>query len=399
MYAKHRIHCVLTPFLAAILAAGCGGSDDPMAQRLERARGAGEIVIGAPWSWEEMKDQAHYGEGMDLAVEELNAAGGVLGRPVKLLRMDDQGSVDHGRIVAQELGRNPDVVAVIGHLHSYVTVAAAPIYDLSGLLLVSATSTTPALTRQGYGRVFRTTFNDSDVGRQMAEYAHQNGHRRMVIYYSRDEYGRELANSFEEQLVQRGGEIVNRESYDPNLNANPVAAEQTVSAWSSWEFDAVFIAGRGGQAGLLVKELRRRGIRVPVLGSDALATPVFVETGGDAVEGTVIASAFNDEAPDPTVQRFNAAFHKRYGREPDVAAALGYDAVRVLAQAMREAGSAEPEKVAAAMRGLRGYQGVTGAFTFDKNGNLVGAPIRKVVVRDGGFHYLDEAAPTAVASR
>jgi branched-chain amino acid transport system substrate-binding protein len=398
MYAKHPIHGVLALFLVATTA-GCGGADDPIAQRLERARGSGEIVIGAPWSWEEMKDQVHYGEGMDLAVEELNAAGGVLGRPVRLLRMDDQGSVDHGRIVAQELGRNPDVVAVIGHLHSYVTVAAAPIYDLSGLLLVSATSTTPALTRQGYGRVFRTTFNDSDVGRQMAEYAHGKGHRRMVIYYSRDEYGRELANSFEEQLVQRGGEIVNRESYDPNLNANPVAAEQTVSAWTNWEFDAVFIAGRGGQAGLLVKELRRRGIRVPVLGSDALATPAFVQTGGDAVEGTVIASAFNDEAPDPTVQRFNAAFHRRYGREPDAAAALGYDAVRVLAQAMREAGSAEPEKVAAAMRGLRGYQGVTGAFTFDKDGNLVGMPIRKVVVREGGFHYLDEAATAAVAAR
>lgn len=396
MYAKHRIHGVVALFLAA-LAAGCGGADDPIAQRLERARGTGEIVIGAPWSWEEMKDQAHYDKGMDLAVEELNAAGGVLGRRIKLLRMDDQGSVDHGRIVAQELGRNPDVVAVIGHLHSYVTVAAAPIYDLSGLLLVSATSTTPALTRQGYGRVFRTTFNDSDVGRQMAQYAYDQGHRRIVIYYSRDEYGRELANSFEEQLVQRGGEIANRESYDPNLSANPVAAEQTVNAWTSWEFDAVFIAGRGGQAGLLVKELRRRGIRVPVLGSDALATPVFVQTGGDAVEGTVIASAFNDEAPDPAVQRFNQAFHKRYGREPDAAAALGYDAVRVLAQAMREAGSAEPEKVAAAMRGLRGYPGVTGAFTFDKDGNLVGMPIRKVVVRDGGFHYLDE--PASVAAR
>ena len=144
----------------------------------------------------------HYGKGMDLAVEELNAAGGVLGRPVRLLRMDDQGSVDHGRIVAQELGRNPDVVAVIGHLHSYVTVAAAPIYDLSGLLLVSATSTTPELTRQGYGRVFRTAFNDTRRGPADGAVRARPGYRRMVIYYSRDEYGRELANAFEEQLVQ-----------------------------------------------------------------------------------------------------------------------------------------------------------------------------------------------------
>ena len=398
MYAKHLVGTAA--LLCAMASGACGGSDDPIAQRLERARGTGEIVIGAPWSWDELGSEIHYGKGMDLAVEEVNEAGGVLGRPLRLLRVDDDGSVDRGRIVAQELGRNPDVVAVIGHLHSYVTVAAAPIYDLSGLLLVSATSTTPALTTQGFSRVFRATFNDAEVGRQMAKYAGERGYRRMVIYYSRDEYGRELANSFEEHLVQAGGQIVNRESYDPNLSANPVAAEQTVNAWTNWEFDAVFIGGRGPQAALLVKELRRRGIRVPVLGSDALQTPGFLQTGGSAVEGTVIASAFNGQAPDAEARRFSAAFRARYGADPDVAAALGYDAVRVLAQGMREARSAEPDRVAAALRALRGFQGVTGPFTFDETGDLVGMPVRKVVVRDGAFHHLDEsAAPAAVAPR
>jgi branched-chain amino acid transport system substrate-binding protein len=399
-YTKHRIRGVLALALATMVA-GCGGSDDPIAQRIKRARGGGEIVIGAAWPWEARGAQIMYGKGLDLAVEELNAAGGVLGRPVKLLRLDDQESVDRGRIVAQELGRNPDVVAVIGHLHSYVTVSAAPIYDLSGLLLVSATSTTPELTNKGYGRVFRTVFNDIEVGRQMAQYAREKGYRRAVIYYARNEYGRELANSFEEHLVAGGGQVVNRESFDPNLSANPVAAEQTVNAWTNWEFDTVFIGGQDEQAALLIKELRSRGITVPVLGSDALATPGFLETGGAAVEGTVIASAFHPEAPEAEVQAFNQAFRKRYGAEPDVGAALGYDAVRVLAQAMREAQSTEPDKVSAAMRGLRGFRGVTGAFSFDESGNLVGMPIRKVVVRDGAFHYLVEpaASPAAVASR
>jgi branched-chain amino acid transport system substrate-binding protein len=393
-----RTAVLLLPILAAA-AAGCGGTDDPIAQRIKRARGGGEIVIGAAWPWEARGEQILYGKGLDLAVEELNAAGGVLGRPVKLLRLDDQESVDRGRIVAQELGRNPDVVAVIGHLHSYVTVSAAPIYDLSGLLLVSATSTTPELTNKGYGRVFRTVFNDTEVGRQMAQYARNRGYRRMVIYYARNEYGRELANSFEEHLVAGGGQVVNRESFDPNLSANPVAAEQTVNAWTNWEFDAVFIGGQDEQAALLIKELRRQGIDVPVLGSDALATPGFLRTGGAAVEGTVIASAFHPEAPVAEVQAFNQAFRKRYGTEPDVGAALGYDAVRVLAQAMREAQSAEPDKVSAAMRGLRGFRGVTGAFSFDQAGNLVGMPIHKIVVRGGGFHYLDESASAAMAAR
>lgn len=381
--------------LLPLLAAACGAAEDSSARR---AQGTGEIVVGAAWPWELRGEQIHYGKGMDLAVEELNAAGGVLGRPLKLLRVDDQESVDRGRIIAQELGRNPDVVAVIGHLHSYVTVAAAPIYDLSGLLLVSATSTSPGLTRLGFGRVFRTTFNDTDVGKQMAQHAVDQGYRRMVIYYARDEYGRELANAFEEHAAGKGAQVVSRESYDPNSSANPVAAEQTVNTWRSWEFDAVFIAGRDEQSALLVSELRRQGITVPVLGSDALATPGFLEKGGAAVEGTVIATAFHPDAPDDEVRRFNQAYERRYGSKPDVGAALGYDAVRVLAQAMREAQTTEPDKVAAAMHRLTGFRGVTGAFSFDDAGNLVGMPIRKIVVRNGAFAYLDEA-PAAAGAR
>jgi branched-chain amino acid transport system substrate-binding protein len=393
MYTMHRIRpAALALLLGTAFLAACGGSDDPAAQRSRRVEGNGEIVVGAAWPWAMRGNDILYGKGMDLAVEELNAAGGVMGRPLKLLRLDDQASVDHGRIVAQELGRNPDVVAVIGHLHSYVTVAAAPIYDLSGLLLVSPTSTSPELTRQGFGRVFRTVFNDTEVGRQMAQYAVDRGYRRMVIYYARDEYGRALANAFEEQAASAGAQVVNRESYDPNLDANPVAAEQTVSTWSSYEFDAVFIAGTDEQSALLISELRKRGIDVPVLGSDALATPVFLQKGGAAVEGTVIATAFHPDAPDTEVQRFDAAFQQRYGSKPDVGAALGYDAVRVLAQAMREAQTTDPAKVAAAMHRLTGFQGVTGAFSFDDAGNLVGMPIRKIVVRDGAFAYLDEPA-------
>lgn len=399
MDTNHRISpAAVAALLAAMLLAACGGGDDPAAQRTKRAAGTGEIVVGAAWSWADRGDDILYGKGLDLAVEELNAAGGVLGRPLRLLRVDDEESVDQGRIIAQELGRNPDVVAVIGHLHSYVTVAAAPIYDLSGLLLVSPTVTTPELTQLGYGRVFRTVFNDTEVGRQMAQYALDRGYRRMVIYYARNEYGRELANAFEEQAASRGAQIVNRESYDPNLDANPVAAEQTVSTWSSYEFDAVFIAGQDAQAALLVSELRKRGIDVPVLGSDALATPVFIQRGGAAVEGTVLPAAFHPDAPDPEARAFRQAFERRYGMKPDAGAALAYDAMRVLAQAMREAKTTEPDAVAAAMHRLTDFRGVTGAFRFDETGNLVGMPIRKVVVRNGDFAFLDEA-PVASAAQ
>lgn len=383
-------------FLSLLALAACGGSDDPAAQRGKPS--TGPIVIGAAWPWEARKNVL-YAQGMDLAVEQINTAGGVLGRPLALLRADDHEDVDQGRLIAQEFGKNPKVVAVIGHLQSYVTVPAAAVYDLSGLVLVSATATTGELTNRGYRRVFRTIFSESDMGRQLADYAVRHGHKRMVIYYSRDEYGRGLANTFEEQAVAAGGQILDRRSYDPNVPANPLTATQAVAAWEQLGPDAVFIAGQDEPAALLALELRRKGMQVPIIGGDALATPTYTQRAGQAAEGTVIASAFHDGAPDPEVQRFTAAFHAKYGVAPDLGAALGYDAVRVLAYAITRAGAADPEKVARALHAVRDWHGVTGPFTFDSAGNLVDMPVRKVVVRDGGFTYLeDDSAAAAPAS-
>lgn len=382
------------------LAAACGGEPDPAAERAARAaRGEGDVVIGAAWPWAAHRDVL-YGQGMELAVEELNAAGGVLGRRVRILRADDEESVERGRLVAQEFARNPEVVAVIGHLQSYVTVPAAAIYDLSGLVLVSATATSPELTSKGYPRVFRTIFNDTEVGRQMARLGVARGHRRFVIYYARDEYGRGLANAFEEEAVTRGAVVVNRQSYDPNLSANPLGAEQTVSGWSSLDFDAVFIAGHDRQAGLLAGKLRQQGVRAVILGSDALATPTFLRTGGEAVEGAVIATPFHPDHPEPASRSFSRAFRARYGSDPDVGAALGYDAVRVLAHAIREAGTTDPERMAAALHAVHDWPGATGRFSFDRAGNLVGMPILTLVVRGGRFEYLgDTSAPRADTAR
>ena len=381
--------------LVLLALAACGGADDPASQRGKA--GDGPIVIGAAWPWEARKNVL-YAQGMDLAVDEINAAGGVLGRPLKIQRADDHEDVDQGRMIAQEFGKNPEVVAVIGHLQSYVTVPAAAVYDLSGLVLVSATATTAELTNKGYRRVFRTIFTEADMGRQLADYAVKGGHKRMVIYYSRDEYGRGLANAFEEQAVAAGGTILDRRSYDPNVPANPLTASQAVAAWSQLGPEAVFIAGQDEPAALLALELRRKGMEVPIIGGDALATPTYVQRAGQAAEGTVIASPFHRGAPDPEVRRFTAAFQAKYGREPDVGAALAYDATRLLAHAIAQAGAADPAKVAAALHAVRGWRGVTGPMTFDDAGNLVDMPVRKVVVRGGEFTYLEDATPSPAAA-
>lgn len=395
-----RAHGLPALLLLALAGAGaaCSPEPDPGQERVRRAEsGSGDLVIGAPWPWEARR-RLLYAQGMDMAVDEVNRAGGIHGRRLRILREDDRESVNEGSLVAQRFAKNPDVVAVIGHLQSYVTVPAAAVYELAGIPLLAPAATDPELTRRGYRRVFRGTFTDAQAGRRLAEYAGARGYRRAAIYYVRNPYGRSLANAFEERADELGVTVAARRSYDPNAESGQRVAAQTAAEWRALEIDAVFVAGEVPHAAVFVAELRRQGITVPVIGGDALGIPDLFTVGGDAVEGMVVASAFHPEDPDPESHRFVQAFRERYGTPPDAAAALGYDAVRVLAEAMRRAGKPTPERISEALRSTRGWRGVTGTFSFDEAGDLVDKPVRKVVARGQRWRYLDEAALPAGAT-
>jgi branched-chain amino acid transport system substrate-binding protein len=365
----------------------------PREERAARAaRGAGDVVIGVAWPWAARRE-IRYAEGLRMAVDEVNAAGGVLGRRVRLAERDDRESVDEGRLVAQQFGADPDVVAVIGHLQSYVAVPAAGIYDLSGLVMLAPTATDPELTSQGYRRVFRATFTEREVGRQMAEFAAARGYRRVAICYIRNRYGRGLANAFEERGAEAGVAVVARQSYDPSDQGGSLAFGGIVREWKELEFDAVFLAGEVPSAAGFVAEARRQGLRAPILGGDAMSSDALLAAGA-AAEGTTVATVFHPDEPRPEVRRFAADFRRRYGAAPDAGSALGYDAVRLLVAAMRAARSTDPDSVARALHATRAWTGVTGAFTFAPNGDLVARPIVRAVVRDGRFEYLPSPAAT-----
>jgi branched-chain amino acid transport system substrate-binding protein len=393
-----RLIAHLALLAAVLFGTGCVGDDDPASRSGAQGRGNGPIVIGAAWPWE-ARHEVRYWEGLQLALEEINAQGGVLGRSVRILRDDDHEDIDRGRLIAQRFADDAEITAVIGHLQSYVTIPAAAIYDLSGMVLIAATATSPELTSRGYRSVFRTIFSDEEVGRNMADVALARGHTKVGIYYARDAYGRGLANAFEEQIVMRGGRVQDRRAYDPSASLNPRPAEQAAEMWSQLELDAVFVGGQGEQAGMLAAELRRSGLALPLLGSDAVATPEFLRLAGDAAEGAVIATPFHADVPEPDVQRFVTSFRDRFGFAPDVGAALGYDALQILVQAMRVAGSSVPAQVAVGLRSLDHWPAVTGGVTFDEAGNRVAMPIRLLIVRAGVFEYLGEAGADGERTR
>lgn len=379
---------------AAVLAGVClqciaaGACRQPAPARGQaQTEAGGPVTIATVWPWDS-RSTLLYGEGLQMAVDETNAAGGVLGRPLTVLREDDQESVDAGRLVARRLAENDDVVAVIGHMQSYVSLPAAAIYDLFGIVHVAPTATDPRLTRLGYRRLFRMTFTDRETGAQMADFAAAQGYERAAIYYIRNAYGRGLANAFEERALERGIEIADRQSHDPDNAAGERALRDILASWRDLNLHAIFIAGEPREAAAMIRAARERGIDVPVLGGDALGTADFVRLGGAAVEGTVIAAPFHPGEERDAVRQFSARFRQRYDRPPDASAALAYDAVRLLAHAMTEAASVDPDGVADALRAMSGWRGVTGPITFTDDGDLVERAIGQVVVRGGELVWL-----------
>lgn len=378
-----------------VAAAGCR-SRPPAEEREYRAtHGTRDAVIAVAWPWS-AREGLLYGQGIDLAVAEVNDAGGINGRRLQVLRVDDRETVDEGRLVAQRLASNPDVVAVVGHLHSYVTGPAAAIYDMAGLLAISPTATDPGLTSKGYRRFFRTTFTDKEVGRQMALFGAARGYRRSAIYYVRSDYGRGLANAFEETFAQSGGVVVDRQSYDPNSQVLRDVLGRIADDWRTRSLDTVFVAGEAVQASQLIAELRRHGQSVPVLAGDAAGTPELFASDPTVVDGTVVASPFHPNDERPAVREFVRRFTARFNTRPDAAAAVGYDAIRLIARGMELAKSAAPGSVAEALHTMTEWDGVTGPVKFTAEGELGERAIVKMVARRGKFEVLTES-PTARA--
>lgn len=377
----------LASFIAAIAAlillAGCG-EVDVAAERAERARqGKGDVVIGVAWPFATAKGTLW--DGVELAQEEVNAAGGVLGRKLVVVKEDDSLSVTKGIAIAHGFANNPDMVAVIGTLNSYISVSTAPVYEFAKLLFMSQGSSANRLTSQGYEYFFRMIPSNRDVGEMLARHAGLRNYKRVLVYYVKNEYGLDLANAFEQRAEEFGVEVVDRVSYLAGAADYKLAMQHWRDFYS---FDAIFIAGSLPEGAQIIRAAREIGIQVPIFGGDGLDSLELIRLGGEAVEGTEVISFFHPDEPQEVVAEFNARFSARFGnRTPDTSAALGYDAIKLLADTMNRAGTTEPRRVAEALRATTGWRGVTGEHNFDTAGNVKGKPIVIQVVKDGKFEY------------
>lgn len=367
----------------------CGKFEDDTGKRTRiTARATGDVIIGAvaPWS---KAGSAYLWQGIEFAVEEVNNAGGIFNRKIRIVKKDDEGSVRKGRLIAQSFAEDVNMVAVIGHHNSYISVPASSIYEHAGLLMVTPSSTKPELTKQGFRYVFTTTPNDEATGKNLADFALKQGYKKIIIYYIHNSYGVALANCFEKRIENiRGVEVVDRLSYNASSDKT---FQKDLRTWKeNYTFDAIFLAGSLPESAMIISQARKMGIKVPIFCGDSVNSPALCELGGKEVEGTVVTTFFNPSDPRPEVRQFNEDFKKKYGVLPEIWAVQGYDTVKLIVSAMQKAGSVVPIKIADALHSTKDWPGISGSFTFNERGEPVDKSIYRLIVRDGKFECLSE---------
>ena len=313
----------------------------------------------------------------ELAVKEINARGGVRGRPLALRIMDDSGRPDLAIRIAQQLVDDPAVVAVIGHLNSSAALAAGRIYGEARrpVVMISPSASSPDLS--GINPfVFRACPSDVSHGAQLARYArHMLNARRVGVMYLDDDYGRGLRLSFVGEFKRLGGEVIEE---DPMLSTTPSLEPYVTRLQQSGGVDALMLATDLGGAQLALREMSRAGVHWTTLGGDALSG---IEQSGPLAEGVRMSVAYLvDQAGDRNAQ-FVAAYARAYpGERPDHRGATTYDIVHLLATVLRDAGpqrGAVRDRVARVGRDLPPFEGVTGRIAFDDRGDV---PTKSVVI-------------------
>ena len=335
------------------------------------------FLVGSAGPWTQGFGLANR-RGIELARDEVNAAGGIKGKKLEIQFEDDSGSGMVAARIAKQFVDNPRVLAVIGHVSSGAMLAAARVYD-GRLVAIATTATNPALTGISPW-TFRVISSDSANGVQLAQAAFALGLRRAAILYENDGYGRGLSASFRAAYK---GQVI---SADP-IGGDLSDAEPFITYFKRTRPDVVLVAGTEASGLVILREARRQQLKVQFIGGDGW-TPVIVDT--TASEGALVGAPFTAEDPRPEAKKFVEAFRAKYSAEPDGNAALGYDATITMARALAAVG-ADRDGIRRWLHALderTAIAGASGPIRFRPDGDPVGKGI--VLTRAHGGRLIVE---------
>ncbi len=325
-----------------------------------------------------------------LAIDEINAAGGVLGKQIQLVVEDTQSKPGEAATVAKKLITRDRVVALIGEVTSSRSLEGAGVAQAFKTPMLTPSATNPAVTATG-DYIFRACFIDPFQGAVLATFAKDklNVRRAALLTSTSSAYSTGLGDVFREQFRRDGGEIVSDQKFaegDKDFKAQLTAIKASNP-------EVLFVPAYYTEVALIARQARELGITVPLLGGDGWEAPELLEIAGDAMEGCYYSTHYSAESPDPKIQAFVKKYRDRFdNRTPDGMAALGYDAAYIMVDAIRRAGSTEPEKIRAALAATQAFDGVTGRIDMDKDRNA-SKPAAILTIINGKFTYVETVAP------
>jgi branched-chain amino acid transport system substrate-binding protein len=328
--------------------------------------------------------------GITMAIEEINAAGGVLGRRIALITEDNQSVPGQSATAAKKLIARDKVIALLGEVSSGRSLEAAPVAQVAKVPMIAPASTNPKVTQVG-SYIFRVCFIDSFQASVIAKFvgSELKARRVAILSSASNAYSVGLSRIFRERFAAAGGVIPDEQKYsegDKDFRAQ-------LTAIGAAGCDAVFVPGYYGEAALIVRQARDLGLAMPFVGGDGWVSDQLLLIGGDALNGCYYSTHFSPENDSPLVRRFVSAYRARWDNEtPDAFAALGYDAVGVLADAIRRAGSTEGPRLRDAVAATRNFRGATGETTIDANRDA-SKPATIIAIRGGKLHFLETVAP------
>ena len=316
--------------------------------------------------------------GINLAIKQTNEQGGVLGKQIKLIIADNKSEPSESANAITKLIKNDNVKLVFGSVASSNVLATVQIAHDSKIPLITATATNPSVTMeqdQVRPYVFRTCFIDPFQGEVMANFAAKSLQAKNAVMYidSSSDYSKGLAKIFAEKFIANGGIIIGEESFFFFFQD----FKSTLTKIKAINPDVVFIPAYYEEVGKIIRQAREIGIKSQLIGTDGWDDPKLIEIAGlSAVEGTFFSNHYSPQDQDPKVVEFVKAYKAEYNQEPSALAVLGYDCALVVIDAIKRAGSDDPEKIRQALEETKKLQITTGLLSIDNNHN----PIKSAVV-------------------
>lgn len=328
-------------------------------------------------------------QGADLAVGEINSAGGVLGQPIDLIVEDNGSKAGETATIFRKFVSQDKVAAILGDLTSSATMEGAPIAQDAKIPMLTPSATNVAITKVG-NYIFRSCFVDPFTGRIMAKFAldQLKAKQAIVITDVKQDYSIGLTEAIRQYFVANGARILTELSYssgDTNFRTQLTEVRMAHP-------DVIFLPGYYTEAALILRQAKQLGIDCPFVGGEGWDSPALIQIAGKSADGNYYTDHFSANDPSPIVQKFVQEYRAKYGSIPDALAALWYDGARLMAQALQRARSADPEKIRDALAGTRDFEGVTGRISIDENRNAA-KPGVILKIENGALKMVQQVSP------